>query len=131
MPSPITTLRSTLASALTNAGVWSVFAYPPQAPLANSVTIMPDEPYIRVLSNTRTAIAPVARFKLLLLVPLFDNQGNLNTIEDFIVAVQTKLAAATALTINVGDYSAPSILEQPSGNLLQTEVSIEIITSWS
>jgi hypothetical protein len=130
MPSPITTLRSTLSSALTNNGVWSVFAYPPQAPLANSVTIMPDEPYIRVLSNTRTAIAPIARFKLLLLIQLFDNQGNLNSMEDFIVAVQTKLAAAD-LTINVGEYSAPSILEQPSGNLLQTEVSIEIITSWS
>jgi hypothetical protein len=98
--------------------------------LANSVTIMPDEPYIRVLSNTRTAIAPIARFKLLLLIPLFDNQGNLNSMEDFIVAVQTKLAAAS-LTINVGEYSAPSILEQPSGNLLQTEVSIEILTSWS
>ncbi len=29
MPAAITTLRSTLATDLTNAGVWSVFAFPP------------------------------------------------------------------------------------------------------
>ena len=131
MPATITTLRSDLKTALTNNGVWSVFSFPPPTPIANSVVISPDEPYIRVQSNTKTAIAPVVRFKLLLAVPLFDNQGNLTQIEDFIVALMTKMAAATSLTIHVGDFSAPGILETPSGNLLQTELPIEIITGWS
>lgn len=128
--SPITTLRASLASDLTNNGVWSVFAYPPQVPLANSVAIMPDEPYIFVNSNQKTAIAPTARFKLILLVPLLDNQGNLNNIETFIVAVMTKLGASTK-TIHIGSFSAPGIIETPAGNLLQVELPIEILSSWS
>jgi hypothetical protein len=127
---PITTLRSTLASDLANASYYAVFAYPPQAPLANSVVIMPDEPYILVNSNQKLAIQPTARFKLLLLAPLFDNQGNLTTIETFMTQVMTKLAAST-LIIHVGAFSAPGIIEQPSGNLLQTELPIEIISSWT
>jgi hypothetical protein len=131
MPATITTLRGTLKTALTNAGVWDVYSYPLPTPTANSITIAPDEPYIRVQSNQKLAIAPVVRFKLLLAVPLFDNQGNLTQIEDYIVALMAKMAAATTLTIHVGDFSAPGILETPSGNLLQTELPIEIITGWS
>jgi hypothetical protein len=44
--------------------------------------------------------------------------------------VMTKLSAST-LIIHVGAFSAPGIIEQPSGNLLQTELPIEIISSWT
>ncbi len=127
---PITTLRASLASDLANAAVWSVFAYPPQAPLANSVVIMPDEPYVFVNSNQKVAIQPTARFKLLLLVPLLDNQGNLIGIETFMLDLMTKLNASTK-TIHFGSFSAPGIIETPAGNLLQIELPIEIISSWS
>ena len=127
---PITTLRSSLASDLTNANVWSVFKYPPQVPLANSVVILPDEPYVYVNSNQKVVIQPTARFKLLLLVPLLDNQGNLNSIETFMVELMTKLNASTK-TIHIGNFSAPGIIETPAGNLLQIELPIEIISSWS
>lgn len=130
MTSPITTLRVSLATDLTNAGVWDVYSYPPMIPTANSISIMPDEPYITVQSNQKVAIAPIARFKLILLIPLLDNQGNLNTMEDFIVALMAKLNASTK-TIHVGNFSAPGIIETPAGNLLQVELPIEIITSWS
>ena len=130
MPAAITTLRTTLASALTNNGVWSVFSYIPQAPIANSVVVVNDDPFIVVQSGQKTAIAPVARYRIYGLVPMLDNQGNQVNIEDFIVAIFAKLSASS-LVMTVGSFSAPAILETPAGNLLQTEVGIEIISSWS
>jgi len=130
MPAAITTLRTTLASALTNNGVWSVFSYIPQSPIANSVVVVNDDPFIVVQSGQKTAIAPVARYRIYGLVPMLDNQGNQVNIEDFIVAIFAKLAASS-LVMTVGSFSAPAILETPSGNLLQTEVGVEIISSWS
>ncbi len=87
----ITTLRTTLATALTNNGVWSTFAFPPATLLANSVVVTPNDPYIEPNNNSQTGIAPLANFKILITTPAFDNQGNLKGIEDFIVAVVTKL----------------------------------------
>ena len=130
MPAAITTLRTTLATALTNNGVWSVFSYIPQAPIANSVVVVNDDPFIVVQSGQKTAIAPVARYRIYGLVPMLDNQGNQINIEDFIVAIFAKLAASS-LVMTVGSFSAPAILETASGNLLQTEVGVEIISSWS
>jgi hypothetical protein len=37
----------------------------------------------------------MANFKILMTTPAFDNQGNLAGMEDFIVAVVTKLAASS------------------------------------
>ena len=130
MPAAITTLRTALATALTNNGVWSVFSYIPQAPIANSVVVVNDDPFIVVQSGQKTAIAPVARYRIYGLVPMLDNQGNQVNIEDFIVAIFAKLSASS-LVMTVGSFSAPAILETPAGNLLQTEVGVEIISSWS
>ncbi len=130
MPAAITTLRSTLATALTNAGVWSTFSFIPPTPIANSVVIVNDDPFIVVQSGQKTGIAPIARYRVYGLVPMLDNQGNQINIEDFIVAIFAKLAAAT-LTMTIGSFSAPAILETAAGNLLQTEVGVEIISSWS
>ena len=130
MPAAITTLRTALATALTNNGVWSVFSYIPQAPIANSVVVVNDDPFIVVQSGQKTAIAPIARYRIYGLVPMLDNQGNQVNIEDFIVAIFAKLSASN-LVMTVGSFSAPAILETASGNLLQTEVGVEIISSWS
>ena len=130
MPAAITTLRTALATALTNNGVWSVFSFIPQSPIANSVVVVNDDPFIVVQSGQKTAIAPVARYRIYGLVPMLDNQGNQVNIEDFIVAIFAKLSASS-LVMTVGSFSAPAILETPSGNLLQTEVGVEIISSWS
>ena len=102
MPAAITTLRGTLATALANAGVWSTFAYPPATILANSVVITPSDPYIVPSNNDYTSIAPLANFKVMITAPAFDNQGNLAGIEDFIVAVVTKLnASSLVLTVSI------------------------------
>ena len=126
----ITTLRSTLATDLTNAGVWSVFAYPPATLLANSVVITPGDPYIVPTNNDQITLAPLANFRILMAVPALDNQGNLKGMEDFIVAVVTKLAASS-LVLNISSVSAPAITNAASGDLLTSEITVSILTSWS
>jgi hypothetical protein len=130
MPAAITTLRSTLATDLTNAGVWSVFSFPPATLLANSVVITPGDPYLTPSNNDYITIAPLANFKILMTTPAFDNQGNLAGMENFILAVVTKLAASS-LTLNISTISAPAIVNAASGDLLVSEITVSILTSWS
>ena len=129
MTTALTTLRSTLATDLTNAGVWNIFAYPPSVITANSVIIVPADPYITPSNNTQI-LSPLANFRVLMTVPLLDNQGNLNGIEDTIVAVFNKLNAS-AIVMNVGTVSAPSVLSAASGDLLTADISVSILTTWS
>ena len=126
----VTTLRGTLATALTNAGVWSVFSYPPATLLANSVVVTPSDPYLVPSNNTQITLSPLANFRILMAVPAFDNQGNLKGMEDFIVAVVTKLAASS-LVLNISSVSAPAITSAASGDLLTSEITVSILTSWS
>ena len=126
----VTTLRGTLATALTNAGVWSVFSYPPATLLANSVVVTPSDPYLVPSNNTQITLSPMANFRILMAVPAFDNQGNLKGMEDFIVAVVTKLSASS-LVMNISSVSAPAITSAASGDLLTSEITVSILTSWS
>ena len=130
MPAAITTLRGTLASDLANVGVWSTFAYPPSTLLANSVVITPSDPYITPSNNEQIGLSPLANFKILITAPAFDNQGNLAGMETFIVAVVTKLAASS-LVLNISSVSAPAITNAASGDLLTSEITVSILTSWS
>ena len=130
MTTPITTLRTTLATALVDNSKWQTFAFPPATVLANSVIVSPDDPYIQPNNNQHITIAPMANFKIIMTVPLFDNEGNLNGIEDTVASVFAKLAASS-LTYNVSAISAPSVLNAASGDLLSCEMSVNILTSWS
>ena len=130
MPAAITTLRSTLATDLTNAGVWSVFAFPPATLLVNSVVITASDPYLTPSNNDYITISPMANFKILITKPALDNQGNLAGMEDYILAVVTKLAASS-LVINISAISAPSIISAASGDLLVSEITVNTLTSWS
>ena len=130
MTAAITTLRSTLATALTNDGVWSVFSFPPASPIANSVIINWDDPMLDPQNNQYNSISPQANFKLTMIVPLFDNNGNLIDIENFIVAVFNKLATSN-LNIKVGSVSAPTVSPNDTGQMLMAEMSISILSSWS
>jgi hypothetical protein len=130
MPAAITTLRGTLAQDLANNGVWSTFAFPSPTLLANSVSIIPGDPYITPTNNDNATIAPLATFNILIAVPAFDNQGNLASIETFLVAVFNKIAASN-LALTVTSVSAPSILNAASGDLLTCTISISTLTTWS
>ncbi len=126
----ITALRSTLAAALSNDGVWSVFSFPPASPIANSVIISPDDPYIDPQNNQYNSISPQANFRITMIVPLFDNNGNLIDIENFIVAVFNKLATS-GLNVKVQSVSAPTVSPNETGQMLMSELSISILSSWS
>ena len=128
--SAISTLRAGLASALTDNTKYSVFAFPPSTPIANSMIIAPSDPYISPSNGWHATISPMANFTISVMVPLLDNEGNLNGIEDTVCGVFAKLAASS-LTYNVSAISAPSILNAASGDLLSCEMSVSILTSWS
>jgi hypothetical protein len=130
MPAAITTLRASLAAALANASVWNTYSFPPPTITANSVIVAPNDPYITPTNNTNVGISPMANFKIIFNVPMLDNQGNLNGIETFAVAVFNKLAAST-IVMNIAAMSAPSLLEVQSGTLLTASFDIQILTSWS
>jgi hypothetical protein len=126
----ITTLRASIAAALTDNTKWSVFSYPPATPIANSVIITPADPYIVPSNNDYTAISPMANFKISVLVPLLDNEGNLAGIETDIVRVFA-LLEASSIVFNVGSVSAPSVLSIASGDLLTCDIAISTLTEWS
>jgi hypothetical protein len=130
MTAAITTLRTTIATALVDNTKYSTFAFPPSTPIANSVTVNPSDPYIVPNNNARNNISPMANFDLHIFLPLLDNEGNLNGIEETVVAVFNKLAASS-LTYNIGSVSAPSVVNAVSGDLLSCTVQLSILTSWS
>ena len=130
----ISTLRQTLATVLTANTTYQVFAYPPATIQANSVIVIPDDPYITPSNDSWATVGPTANFKLMITVPLFDNAGNLQGIENAVVTMFNALYAATTndtISYNVGDISAPQVLSVASGDLLSCEMQISLITSWS
>ena len=126
----ITTLRTTLANALTSVNDWNTYSFPPPTITANAVIVAPSDPYCTPSNNTNAGISPLANFKIIMTVPMFDNQGNLNGIETRAVAVFNKLAASN-IVMNIGSLSAPSVLSVQSGELLTADFTISILTSWS
>ena len=126
----ITTLRASIASALTDNTKYSVYSYPPATPVANSVIVTPNDPYIMPTNNERTTVAPMANFKISILVPLLDNEGNLAGIEADVVRVFA-LLEASSIVFNVGSVSAPSVLSIASGDLLTCDIAISTLTEWS
>ena len=130
MTAAITTLRSTLATALTNDGVWSVFSFPPASPISNSCIINYADPAIDPQNNQYASIGPQANFEITLLVPLFDNQGNLIDMENYWVALMAKLNAAP-LSLKIGSFSAPTVSSNEMGQMLMSQISVSILTSWS
>ena len=130
MPAPITTLRASLAAALANTNVWNTYSFPPATITANSVIVSPADPYITPTNNDYANISPMASFRIICKVPLYDNQGNLQGIESMVCAVFQKLAASP-IVMNIGAVSAPSVLTVQSGDLLTTDITISILTEWS
>jgi hypothetical protein len=126
----ISTLRAGIASALTDNTLYSVFSFPPATPIANSVIIAPSDPYISPSNGWHSTISPMANFTISIMVPLLDNEGNLNGIENDVVRV-FNLLASSSYTYNVTDVSAPAVLNAVSGDLLTCNINISVLTSWS
>lgn len=131
MPTPaITTLRTTIANALVDDTKWQTFAYPPATILPNSVIVGWGSPALETNNNQYATIAPTANFKILMTVPMLDNQGNLAGLEEIMVGVFNKLAVSS-LSVRVESITEPAVLNLQSGDLLTAEMNISTITSWS
>lgn len=130
MAAAITTLRSTIAAALANPGVWTVFNYPPATMQSSAIVVAPADPYISPSNNSYASISPMANFKIIMTVPMFDNASNLIGIEDTIVAVFNKLASSN-IVFNVTAVTAPSVLSVAAGDYLTADLQISILTSWT
>jgi hypothetical protein len=128
--SAISTLRGTIAAALTDNTAWQVFSFPPATPLANSIVVQPDDPYIEPSNDHYKTIKPKVNFKLIVLTPMFDNQGNLINIEDYYLNIVNKLEASS-IVYSIGTFSAPAVLTGTAGDLLSGEVSISVLSDWS
>jgi hypothetical protein len=126
----ITTLRASIATSLVDNSLYSVFSFPPSTPIANSVIVTPADPYIEPSNNQYDTIAPMANFRISILVPLLDNEGNLNGIEQMVVAVFKKLATSS-IKYRIGSVSAPSVLSIASGDLLTCDIAVSTLTEWS
>ena len=130
----VSTLRQTIAGVLTANTVYQVFAYPPATIQANSVVVIPDDPYLEPSNDSWATVGPTANFKLLITVPLFDNQGNLQGIEEAVVTMFNALFQGTedsTIAYNVGTVSQPQVLNAASGDLLTCEMAISLVTTWS
>jgi len=125
----VTTLRATIASALSNPSVWQVFDHVPASPLANSIVIAPDDPYISPSNNNWATVSPMANFILKLYVPLLDNQGSLQAMEQFMVDA-FNLLAASSIKYKIGSVSGVSV-DTTAGDLLTADLRISVLTSWS
>ena len=75
-------------------------------------------------------VKPKVNFKLIVLAPMFDNQGNLINIEDYYLNIVNKLEASS-LAYTIGTFSAPAVLTGIAGDLLSGEVSISVLSDWS
>ena len=128
--SAITTLRGTIAAALVDDTKWQVFSFPPASPLANSIVIQPADPYIEPSNDHYKTVKPKVNFKLIVLAPMFDNQGNLINIEDYYLNIVNKLEASS-IAYSIGTFSAPAVLTGVAGDLLSGEVSISVLSDWS
>ena len=127
----ITTLRSTIATAIQDDTKYSTFAFPPATPIANSVVVAPSNgEYLTPNNNQWATINPMANLEIRLYVPLLDNQGNLSGIEDLMVAVFNKLAAST-IKFNIGSVSNLGAVETAAGDLLTATINISTLTEWS
>jgi hypothetical protein len=127
----ITTLRTTIATAIQDDTKYSTFAFPPATPIANSVAIAPSSGDYLVPSNNQWAtVGPMANLEIRLYVPLLDNQGNLSGIEDIMIAVFNKLAASS-LSFNVGSVTNVGSIETAAGDFLTATINVSILTEWT
>jgi hypothetical protein len=72
----------------------------------------------------------MVNLKIIMTVPMFSNEGNLQGIEDTVVAVFNKLAASS-IVFNVTAVTAPTVLSVASGDLLTADLQLSILSSWT
>lgn len=124
----VSSVRTELATALANPGIWSAYAFPPASPTANSVVVSPADGDYIVPTNGRWNVDFTVNFKITIIVPMLDNQGNLAGIEDFMLQVFNKIPQPK---FRIGNFTAPAVLPTDMGQMLAADVTVSTLTNWS
>jgi hypothetical protein len=115
--------RRTLADAFDQVAA-NVYAYPPQVVVPPAVVIVPDEPYLELVSigsNVRIR----SRHRLTVAVQAIDNQATLELLENLCVAVYANLPTG----VTAGEFSRPQTQQVGPSDLLVSDVTVEVITT--
>jgi hypothetical protein len=123
MTTPVTlsTVRTTLASAIEGAG-YKAHRFPPATVMPPAVVIVPDEPYLtaEVISagGNRWAVA----FELIVCVAALDNEAQLIQLENITVDVVRALPRG----IELGPIRRPTLEQVGPSELLTTRVPVTV-----
>ena len=123
----LSSLRSTLATALTDAGIdYSTTAYPPPVVIPPTVVIVPGNPWIAPVTLGRPDSPQVqVTFRLTCVVANLDNQGALDQLESLVFGVLTNLPRGW----EVGDVSPPSVETIGPSDLLVSDVQVTTLAT--
>ena len=121
------TLRTTLATALTDAGIdYSTSAFPPPVVIPPTVVIVPGNPWIAPVNIGRPSTPQVeVTFRLTCIVGNLDNQGSLDQLEELVFAVLDNLPRGW----EVGDVSPPSVETIGPSDLLAADVQVTTLAT--
>jgi hypothetical protein len=117
-------VRTDLATAITDNAKWQTFAYPPDSPTANSVIITPGSPWVQPLTVGNKAVTVAYRIKVC--VNTADNQGELTKLEDFVTDILDLLPSWTIFK----SVSAPQELQVGTAYLTVSDIDLEVAVSF-
>lgn len=117
-------VRTALATALTDDTQWQTFAYPADTPTANSVIITPGSPWAEPLAVGKKSMT--VRYRVKVCVNTADNQGELTKLENFIESIVDLMPAWATLK----SVSAPQELQVGTAYLTVSDLDIEVAVSF-
>lgn len=117
-------VRTNLATAITDNTKWQTFAYPADTPTSNSVIITPGSPWVEPLTIGTKAARVNYRIKVC--VNTADNQGELTKLEDFITNIIDLLPSWAVLK----SVSAPQELQVGTAYLTVSDLDVEVAVSF-
>jgi len=123
----LATVRSTLATALEDAGIdYSTSAYPPPVVIPPSVVIVPGSPWLQPQTIGRPGTPRVlVTFRLTCCVAHIDPQASLNQLEDLMFAVIDNLPRGW----DVSDAGPPSLEQVGPSELLVADLQVSTLAS--
>lgn len=117
-------VRTNLATALTDDTKWQTFSYPPDNPLPNSVMILPGQPWIVPYTVGNKAVKVAYTIKVC--VNTADNQGELTKLEDFLTDIIDLLPDWVIFR----SVSAPQELQVGTNYLTVSDIYVEVAVTF-
>ena len=121
----LTTLRNSLASALSAAGR-VVYAFPREQITPPALVLVPANPYLQPASIGGAGNRINVRFELTAVVGAADNQAALANIENLMLSVFDLLPAGSGI---VNGWTQPQIQEVSGQQMLTSLITIELVTT--